>query len=194
MTIIRLESGDLLLYSVVAMDETGMFALEQLGKPKYMLIPHPWHIMDAAFYKERYPDLVVIAANDAQEVLVGHLKVDGPPETLLPSGLRHHTARGSRFQETILDVDTNGGRALFFTDLFASNAPDSNFLIRLLGPPGGTGTPRLVKFRQVLDKPTLGEFFKELAELPEVQIVAGCHGPAITSNCGAVLRETASGL
>ena len=57
MTIYRLPDGRLLLYSVVAMHAADMEALEKLGRPALMVMPHDRHQMDAPFYKRRYPDL-----------------------------------------------------------------------------------------------------------------------------------------
>jgi hypothetical protein len=65
MKVYRLGDGQLVLYSVVAMDEAGMAALEALGKPAVMIAPHPIHILDAPFYNQRYPDLTVIASGKA---------------------------------------------------------------------------------------------------------------------------------
>ena len=38
-----------------------MQALEALGKPTVMVIPHRRHQMDAPFYKARYPKIRVLA-------------------------------------------------------------------------------------------------------------------------------------
>src|SRR5437016_9762241 len=55
MTIHRIPDGRLVLYSVIAMHEHGMRALEALGDPAWMVIPHDRHQMDAAFYRARFP-------------------------------------------------------------------------------------------------------------------------------------------
>ena len=61
MTVYRLPDGRLLLYSVVAMQAADMEALENLGRPAIMVMPHDRHQMDAPFYKRRYPDLRTLA-------------------------------------------------------------------------------------------------------------------------------------
>ena len=66
MFVYRLGDGTLLLYSVVALDEAGLAALDALGRPSVMVVPHPFHIMDVPFYKARYPDLHVVGQPDAQ--------------------------------------------------------------------------------------------------------------------------------
>src|SRR6185436_16801518 len=92
MTIYRLPDGTLLLYSVVALDEDGMKALEALGRPAVMVIPHGYHRMDSGFYKRRYPDLKVACPAEGKaraEELCG--RVDGTPEEILgPLGIKVH--------------------------------------------------------------------------------------------------------
>ena len=56
MTVYRLPDGRLLLYSVVAMHAADLEALEKLGRPAIMVMPHDRHQLDAPFYKRRYPD------------------------------------------------------------------------------------------------------------------------------------------
>jgi hypothetical protein len=193
MTVVRLDSGKLLIYSAMAMDEGGVKALEALGDPAFMVVPHPSHAMDAPFYKARYPHIKVIAAADAQARLSADVPVDGPPELLLPPlGVRHHIARGMKSQEIVLDVATAaGGRALFFTDLFAASTSGSSLMMRLLGTPGQCGVPRIVKFRQVSDKKAVRSFLRELAGLENIEILSGTHGPPVKSACREALEEAA---
>src|SRR5579862_7117058 len=61
MTIVRNDREELVIYSAIAMHEVGMQALEVLGKPTVMVIPHRRHQMDAPFYKARYPKIRVLA-------------------------------------------------------------------------------------------------------------------------------------
>ena len=53
MVILRLATGELILHSVVAMEESGLRALEALGTPAYAIVPSILHVMDAPFYKQR---------------------------------------------------------------------------------------------------------------------------------------------
>jgi len=55
MTVYRLPDGRLVLYSVVAMHEEGMRALEALGTPAIMIMPHDRHQMDAPSTRSATP-------------------------------------------------------------------------------------------------------------------------------------------
>jgi hypothetical protein len=193
MTVYRVPNGDLLLSSVVALDEAGMKKLEALGKPAWLLVPHPMHTMDAPFYKQRYPEIRVIAPEDAKREL-GSVKVDHTPESGLGElGVRHHVADGMKYSEIVLDLEIDGGRALVFTDLVGEGrAP--GLLMRVLGPPGGSGVARIVRWRQVGDKPAVRSFLEKMAETPELKLVATGHTPPITSECGEFLRRAAGTL
>src|SRR5689334_9806765 len=61
MVVVRLDSGELLLHSAVALDNSGLRALESLGQPAYLVVPHGGHRQDARFYLRRYPHLKVLA-------------------------------------------------------------------------------------------------------------------------------------
>jgi hypothetical protein len=197
MTIYRLPNGKLVLYSVVALDDGGMKKLEALGEPAYIVVPHALHVMDAPFYRRRYPEARMLAEADAQKRVrcdVDATTQEGLKE-LAASGVRTRIVPGMRFDEVVLDLDIEGGRAIVVTDVATRGAgPKDNFAMRLLGPPGPFGTPRIVKFRQVKDKRAIAGFFTELAGSADIAMVAASHGPPLVADCSAAFREAAAGL
>jgi hypothetical protein len=197
MTIYRLPNdGGLLLYSVVALNDDGMAALERLGRPTVLVVPHPFHIMDAAFYKQRYPELVVVAPVHAAKRLSknfpGEISVDfSPDEGLARFHLEHRVVPGLKYTEIVLDLPVDGGRALLFTDAFTATKPKGLVDRILSAPRGGVGLARMVRFRQVTDRKALRAFFNELAEIRDLRYLLTSHGHAITKNCSDVLRHAA---
>ncbi len=188
----------LLLHSVIAMNEDGMQALEALGTPSVMLVPHPAHLLDAPFYKRRYPQLTVLAPPDAARRLGDRVRVDAEPTHRLPDlGIRVHVAPGMRFTEVVPELPLpNGEVALAFTDLFVAGEPPgssraANMLLRLLGPPKGCGVPRLVRFRQVTDRAAVRGFLTQLAETSGLSIITGAHCPPIREGCRDALLRAA---
>lgn len=190
MTVVRLADGTLLLHSAVAMNDSGMAALEALGQPSVMVVPHPFHTLDAAFYARRYPGLRIIADADARDRLSGRVEVSAPPDALAEHGVAAVVPTGMRYNEVVLNVPVEGGRALVFTDLMGHKPV--GLMMRLLGAPGGTGVPRIVKFRQVTDKRALGRSLAALAETPEVTTVVSAHGEPFTEQTAELLRFAAS--
>ncbi len=171
-----------------------MAALEALGRPTWMVVPHAMHTMDAPFYAARYPDMKV-AAPDAVRARRPDLRVDASPEAALePLGIGVHAIPGTKYAEVALDLPIEGGHALLFTDLLGRNEGHPGLLLRLLGPPGGEGVARIVKLRQISDKAQVRAFLDRMAETPDLRVVAGCHGGMVTADCGPWLKAAAAGV
>ncbi len=194
MVIHRLPSGGLLLHSVVAMDDEGLRALEALGRPEVMVIPHPMHTMDAPFYAKRYPDLKIIAPDDAVTRLGGRVKAHPSAEEELPQhDIRAHRVPGMKYTEIVLDVPSGGGRALLFTDL-VGQGDVKGFAMRLLGPPRGAGIARIVRWRQIGDKAQVAGFLRKAGETPDLRAVMGAHSNPVTTDAAAFLHAAAAQL
>lgn len=192
----RMPDGDLLLYSVVALDEAGMTALEALGRPAIMVVPHPFHVMDAPFYAARYPSLRIVGLADAGSRAPG-LRIDATPEqALAPLGVRAVAAAGMKYGELCLDLPLaeGAGRAFLCTDLFGRNEGKTALMMKLLGPPGGEGVARIVRWRQIADRAAVRGFLRAQADTPGLRIAAGCHGGVVRDDAAGFLRRAAAGL
>src|SRR6185369_957046 len=53
MTIARRDDGGLVIHSAVAPDEPSMTEIETWGKPTFLVVPSPYHRLDAPAYKRR---------------------------------------------------------------------------------------------------------------------------------------------
>eukprot|EP01112_Ceratiomyxa_fruticulosa_P008169 TRINITY_DN2110_c0_g1_i14.p1 TRINITY_DN2110_c0_g1~~TRINITY_DN2110_c0_g1_i14.p1 ORF type:complete len:310 (-),score=65.76 TRINITY_DN2110_c0_g1_i14:115-1044(-) len=90
MTVYRVpKTGDLILHSVIALNDEEMKKIEDLGKVKYMIVPNSFHTIDAAVFTEKYPNITVVAPElDVDKInkkLSTH-KVDVTSEELFKSG------------------------------------------------------------------------------------------------------------
>jgi hypothetical protein len=195
MFVYRLRDRSLLLDSVVAMEEASMQALEALGAPYVMVVPHPKHTMDVMFCKQRYPGIRVLGAPDAQAKIEG-LRFDDRPESGLPPlGVTPHVVPGMKVTEVVLELPLEGGgRALLFTDLINRNEGPRNFIMKLVGPPGDGGVARILKLTQIEDVEQVRVFLQEMAALPSLRLIAGCHGGVVTEECAAWLSRAAAQL
>jgi hypothetical protein len=199
MTVYRLPDGRLLLYSVVAMHPADMEALEKLGRPAIMVMPHDRHQMDAPFYKRRYPDLRVLAPDPRHPRKV---PVDGDLGELGALGINAYVLPGTTYHEAVLELPMQGemaGIALCTTELLGnlSGLPGLprllGLLLRLLGPPGGgLGVARVVRWREVSDRSRVRAWLKSLAERSELRMVLVGHGSPVTENAGVSLRRAAA--
>jgi hypothetical protein len=195
MFVYRLRDNSLLLDSVVAMEEEGMQALEALGPPTVMVVPHPKHTMDAVFYKRRYPHIRALGERDAQRKLDELTFDDTPDRGLPPLGITPHVVPGMSSTEVVLELPLAGGkRALLFTDLINRNEGPSNVMMRLVGPPGDGGVARILKLTQIDDTGRVRAFLRQMAAIPSLSLIAGCHGGIVTENCAAWLNRAADQL
>jgi hypothetical protein len=192
MTVYRLPDGRLLLYSVVAMHDADMGALEKLGRPAIMVMPHDRHQMDAPFYERRYPDLRILAPDPRHPRKV---PVDGDLGELGALGINAYVLPGTTYHEVVLELPVEGGVAICTTELLGnlSKLPGlMGLLLRLLGPPGGgLGVARVVRWREVSDRKRAGAWLRALAERPDVRMVLVGHGSPVTDDAGAALRRAA---
>ena len=194
MIIYRLADGSLLLYSVVALNEEGFAALEKLGRPTVMVVPHQFHVMDAAFYKERYPELQIIGPPEAGR-RKPELQMASPTAPHQLDGVIFHTIPGHKCGEVVMELAlAGGGKALVFTDLVGEHEGKANLFLKILGAPGGSGVARIVKWRQITDKSQVRAFLQKMAALPSLQLVIGCHGGPVKANCATWLTAAATAL
>jgi hypothetical protein len=193
MTVYRLPDGRLLLYSVVAMHAADLEALEKLGRPAIMVMPHDRHGMDAPFYKRRYPDLRVLSA-DPQHAR--QVPVDGDISELAKLGINAYVLPGTTYHEVVLELPVQGGMALCTTELLGNlgRLPGvMGVLLRVLGPPGGgLGVARVVRWREVSDRNRVRAWLRSLAERPDLRMVLVGHGRPVVTDPRASLRRAAT--
>lgn len=199
MIVCRLASGELVLHSVVCMNDAQMAALEKLGTPRYLIVPNEGHRTDAARYKARYPQLTVLVPKGARAKAEEMVKVDGLCEEVLPGlGIVCHVPDGTKppDHELVYEVDAGGGKALVFNDLLGNGPKLTGFMgtiFNFLGSGGVLGVPRIVKFFFVQDKQKVRAFLLRLAERPWKALTVS-HGDPVTTDCSQALRQAAERL
>lgn len=202
MVVLRLASGELVLHSVVAMEEAGLRALEALGTPAYAIVPSTLHTMDAPFYKQRYPAMKQLAPSASMEEIGRIVPLDGSVEDVLPSlGFGLHRVPGTKMAEFVYEFPIPaGGRALVANDAFgcAHAADDSKLLgwliVKHISVPGKhLAIPRIYHWRFITDMAAVRKFAGDLAATPDLRLITVSHGdPVLTDPVGA-LRAIAAG-
>ncbi|MFO1143839.1 MAG: hypothetical protein U1E59_15980 [Amaricoccus sp.] len=202
MVIVRLATGELVLHSVVAMEETGLRALEALGTPAYAIVPSILHVMDAPFYKQRYPAMKQLAPSASMEEIGRTVALDGSVEDVLPPlGFKLHAVPGTKMVEFVYDCPLpGGGRALIVNDAFGSAhaADDTRVLGRLIvshiAVPGHhLGIPRIYRWRFITDIAAVRRFAGDLAAIPDLRLVTVSHGDPVIASPADALRSLAAG-
>jgi hypothetical protein len=193
MTIWRASDGRLVLYSVIAMNEEGMRALERLGDPAFMVIPHLRHHMDAPFYKRRYPHLRVLAETSAP---ANGVAIDASIRELAPLGLTGERLPGTDHEDIALDLPVPDGRALCVCELLSNVSPAGvlgRLAGRLMGPPGGHfGIARVVRFREVVDRSQVRGWLTAQAQRSDLRMLLVGHGPPVLDGVSEALARAAT--
>ena len=192
MTVVRTAERELVLYSVVAMDEPGMRALEALGRPRFMVIPHRRHQMDAPFYKARYPGLRVLAP---EPLRVRGVTVDAGLAELRAAGIESFVLPGNDHEDVVMDVPFGDGRALCVCESLGNvkSSGAISLLFRVLGPPGGGfGVARAVRIREIRDRPRLRRWLQTQAKRADLRALLFGHGVPILDEVPAALERAAA--
>jgi hypothetical protein len=204
MTIYRLPDSTLLIHSAIALADREMQQLEALGTPNILIVPNRIHRLDARVYKQRYPDLKVVAPAAAKTYVEEVVPVDAIAEDLLPDyGIICHQPEGIRPQELVYELPLPNGKALLFTDILFNlteayldtHAPRSKFTLRWLGARGYFGITPLGRRFFMTDKILYRRWLERLAdEVAPLQAISVAHGEPITANCDRQLRQAAARL
>lgn len=200
MIIVRLPSGELLIHSVVALDDNGMRALELLGRPAFAIIPNRYHYQDAGFYTARYPSLRMLTLAAIRDAIALKAPVDATVEEVLPRlGVGFHPVPATRSPEHVYDVAMpEGGRMLIINDILGNVGADApgfigrTFIRNVMVASGRPRVPRIYRWTQVKDLGAIKRFLAGLAATPDLRLVTVSHGEPIGDDPAGTLRAVAS--
>jgi hypothetical protein len=198
MVVHKLPTGGLWLHSVIALDEPTMATLQAIGKPEVLVVPSAIHRLDAAVWKERFPDIRVLAPRVAVDAATKRVRVNGDCETALPAmGITCHVPPGVKASELVYELSTGDGRALIFNDALMNipNIPGfEGSILRWLGSTGFFGVTRVGKLLLNVDPPAFRSWLETMAETAGLSVITVSHGTAITADCANALRAAAARL
>jgi hypothetical protein len=197
MTVVRLESGDLLFHNAIPLDAPSMAQLEAFGRPAFLVVPNGFHRLDVHAWRERYPRLVVVCPPQARARVAQAVQVDGGFERL-PADPRLSAVplQGLRSGEAALVArSADGARAsLLFGDAVMNIPRDAGAVLRLMRSAGGPKVTPLFRLLALSDAGALASHLERLAETPGLVRLVPSHGEVIEGDAGAVLRAVAARL
>jgi hypothetical protein len=198
MTVARLVDGRLVIWSAIALDEPSMQELERFGRPGYLVVPSDLHRMDARPWKDRYPQLVVIAPAAAREKVEEIVPVDATEVDFRDPRVRFLAVPGTGDREAALVVDGTRGTTLALNDLIfhLANRPGvRGWIFKALGMTGDEAhVPAPIRIREVVDQEALGGALRQWAELPHLERLIVSHGQIVGAEAPEVLRRVAGEL
>lgn len=198
MTIARPRSGDLVVFSPIALAEEEMQKIEAFGRPAYLVVPNEIHRLDVKPWKKRYPQMKVVTPRGSAEKVEEVLPVEGTSIDTGDPDVRYVTVPGTGDHEAALLVQSNGGTSLVINELIF-NVPNRSglggWLFKLMGITGEEPhMPGVVRMREVKDKPALAAQLVEWSNLPSLKRVLVSHGNIIADDPRGVLARIATEL
>jgi len=195
-TVVRRDTGGLVVHSAICLDEDTQARLEELGPVEYIVVPGRLHRLDAPRYAARYPDARVVTPEGAREAVESVVRVDLTADAF-PSGedVAMLPIDGVDDGEVVLRVRSGDGVTLVFNDT-VFNVPHAGGLgglvLRLMGSSGGPRVTPLARRLLVKDGEAVRANLEQLADTPDLVRVVPGHGAVIDEDPAGVLRAVAS--
>src|SRR6266516_4480649 len=136
MTVVRLNDSRLVVWSAIALDEQEMATLEAFGRPAFLIVPNDHHRLDARAWKDRYPQVQVVAPQGSRAKVEEVVPVDTTAPDFGDPDVQFVAVPGTRDHEAALVVRAKNGTTLVLNDLVGNirNASGiDNWLLRLAG-------------------------------------------------------------
>jgi len=199
MTVVALAGGGTAIYSAIALDAPEMARIEAMGPPAILIVPSDAHRMDAAIWKQRYPDLRVLTPPGAAQKVGDVVPVDAITDILDDPQVRWEIVPGTGGHEGALVVRRAGGVTIVCNDVIGNVAHPHGIGAHIMGRLMGFGVsepqvPRVVRHMIVEDEKALAGQFRAWAEEPDLARIIVSHGDVIEEDPRGVLLALAAKL
>lgn len=194
MTVVRTNSGDLVIFSAIALNEPDMAELEALGRPAFLVVPSERHRLDAPGYAMRYPNLTVVAPRAGAEKIGEVVRVTTSAPDFRDPAIRFVEIAG----DSALEVDGDDGLTIIVNDLIGDIHGESGvggWLLRVMGFAGDDPhVPGPVKLTLGKHKAEVAQQFRRWAERADLRRIIVSHGDTIDADPRGALRTLAASL
>jgi len=194
MTAVRLKSGDLVIFSAIALRDPDMSELEGFGLPAFLVVPSIRHRLDAPNYKRRYPSITVVANRFGIEKTREVVAVDTSTPDFGDPTVRYVEIAG----DSALEIDGDDGLTLIVNDLIGDIHGEhglGGWLLRVMGFAGDDPhVPGPVKLLLGKHKSEVAQQFRRWAEREDLERIIVSHGDPIEGNAREALSTLAASL
>jgi hypothetical protein len=175
-----------------------MATLDAFGMPAFLIVPNDHHRLDAKAWKDRYPQLQVVAPEGARAKVADVVTVDTVSPDFGDADVTFVTVPGTKGHEAALVVRGGEGTTLLLNDLVGNIRAASGiegWLLRLAGFAGNDPQiARVVRMALVKDAADLRAQLLEWSELPSLERILVSHGDPIEVDAPKALRDLAASL
>ena len=194
MTVVRLKSGDLVVFSAIALREPDMTGLEKSGRPAFLVVPSVRHRLDAPGYARRYPQMTVVAPRAGVEKIGEVVRIDTSTPDFGDPTVRYIEIAG----DSALEVDGDDGLTIIVNDLIGDihgEAGLGGWLLRVMGFAGDEPhVPGPVKLLLGKHKTEVARQFRLWADREDLRRIIVSHGDTIESDPRGALRKLAASI
>jgi len=194
MSVVRLKSGNLVIFSAIALREPEMAQLEAFGRPIFLVVPSQMHRLDAAAYARRYPLMTVVAPRAGAEKIGEVVRIDSSSPDFGDPTVRYVEIAA----DSALEVDGDDGLTVVVNDLIGDIHGESGiggWLLRTMGFAGDEAhVPAPVKLLMGKHKTEVAQQFRQWAARPDLRRIIVSHGDPIETDPGKVLMMLAASL
>ncbi len=194
MTVVRLKSGELVVFSAIALREPDMAELETIGRPAFLVVPSLRHRLDAPGYARRYPQMTVVAPRAGVEKIGEVVRIDTSTPDFGDPTVRYIEIAG----DSALEVDGDDGLTLIVNDLIGDihgEAGLGGWLLRVMGFAGDEPhVPGPVKLLLGKHKTEVARQFRRWADREDLRRIMVSHGDPIENDPRGALRKLAASI
>jgi hypothetical protein len=198
MTVVRLKDSRLVVWSAIALDPQGMTTLEAFGRPAFMIVPNGHHRLDAGAWKDRYPQIQVVAPEGAKSKVAEVVPVDTTGPNFGDPDVQFVAVPGTNAGEAALVVKRPNGTTLVLNDVVGNIRNTSGlggWFLRFTRFAGDKPQiPKPVKWTMVKDAAALRAQLLQWADIKSLKRILVSHGEPIEGNPQQALRELAASL
>jgi hypothetical protein len=196
MTVIGLSRSRSAIFSAMALKESAMKRIEEVGEPSFLIVPNGHHRLDAQAWKERYPKLKVLCPPQARKSVEEAVPVDSTDDILDDRDADFVIVGGTGNSEAALIVRRESGTMLIVNDVIANvrrpRGLGAKIMVRLFGfGMKGPQVPRVVKRMMVEDEQQLAAQLRRWARLDELRSLIPSHGEIVERPSASLERLAA---
>lgn len=193
MTVVGLSRNRSAIFSAIALKESAMRRIEQVGKPSFLIVPSGHHRLDARIWKKRYPKLKVLCPPDAKKSVSEAVTVDSTNDILSDKNVSFVIVGGTAEGEAAIIVRRKSGTTLIVNDVVANVRNPTGLGAKIMARLFGFGVkrpqvPRVVKRVMVKDKRELADQLREWSKIPELRRIVPSHGDIVDRPARALQR------
>jgi len=194
MTVVRSNSGQLVIFSAIALDEPGMAELEALGRPAFLVVPSVRHRLDAPAYAQRYPGITVVAPRAGAEKIGEVVRIGTHAPDFGDPTVRYLEIAA----DSALEVEGDDGLTVVVNDLIGDIHGEhgiGGWLLRTMGFAGDEPhVPAPVKLMLGKHKEEVANQFRRWADRADLRRIIVSHGDTMEQAPRETLRKLAASL